>query len=142
MLIITIPIGIAQETALYDEDGNLKFDSSYSVDSKLLNTIRNIEGAVYSIYKEIEYPWQLAENGIGGFVIARIHVNNERLDIWCEIVKCSDPGFEDPVVKAVHKQALSILRRTKGLDNFIFYLPFKFEVETSPILKDMNENGN
>ncbi len=140
LLIAAIPQGKDQGTALYDESGKLKFDGDYSVDPVFLPFIRNIERVMHRIYQEIEYPWMLADNGIGGVVIAKIHVNNDRMDLYCEIANRSDPQLDAAVVKAVHKQALTILRCTKGTDNFVFFLPFKFEVTTSPILQDMEEH--
>lgn len=140
LLFIAIPLAKSQETILYNARGVLKFDSAYSINPKYLRSVAEIERSVHNIYREIEYPWKAAENHIGGIVIAKIHVDNAQLGTWCEIVKCTDPSFKEPVEKAVQRNSLTILRRTKGMDNFIFYLPFKFEVTATPILEDMKEN--
>ena len=139
LLVSSFSQGFSQETALYYDNGFLKYDTTLSVNPELLPTISEIEKVVHRIYRDIDYPWQAAENGVGALVIAKIHVSNDRLSTYCEIASSTHPAFNETVVNAVHKNSLTILRCTKGLDEFVFYLPFMFEATTSPILDDMKK---
>ena len=129
----------AQNSSLYNIKGYLRVDSTYKVSTEYLKYICELEtsGAFHKIYKNFEYPLICYENGVGGLVIAKIHLNRKDLRISCAIEKSKDIRLGNAVKDAVYESAVELFKSSPNECEIEFYLPFMFEVKlTLPLAED------
>jgi hypothetical protein len=106
----------------------------------MLVRMPQIESNLISIYNSIEYPREAYENSITGIVIAKVHVNYDILEVWCDIVKSAHPLFNDPIKIAIQNNSLSILKSLKNTEEEIIYLPFDFNITATSFTEDLKKN--
>ena len=132
-----------QSSLLYNSTGSLRIDSTYRVKTEDLKYIMfyETESVFHQIYENVEYPKKCYENGVGGFVIARVSLNRKDLSISCIIESTTDERLGRSVIDAVYKSSLHLFKATRTEDDVVFYLPFKFEVKSDTFDRELERNG-
>ena len=131
-----------QSTSLYTSTGALKIDPTYKIKTDYLKyiTIYENENVFHQIYENIDYPKKCYENRIGGLVIAKISLNRKNLSIVCTIEMARERLLGRAVIDAVYKSSLHLFKATPTDDEVVFYLPFKFEVESAKFNSELKKN--
>ncbi|MCW3789552.1 hypothetical protein [Plebeiibacterium sediminum] len=133
----------SQSSSLYNPEGILIVDTIYKINIEDLTYLSAYEeeNVFHKIYENIEYPKKCYENRVGGLVVAKISVNRKELNVTCVIERNSDILLGRSVMNAINKCSKIILNATTTDRNIVFYLPFKFEVNSSNFNLELNKNG-
>jgi outer membrane biosynthesis protein TonB len=134
---------LAQESALYNPEGQLRNAKQFSITKSLLEKMHHWECKyLYDIYNSIEYPKNSLEYGIQGNVYAEITIYEKNDSISCKIVRSADDALDDEVIRAItiNKKNFMVLGNYK--EPVILYLPFSFKLETDHFLELLKRNNS
>jgi len=135
-----------QESSIYNNNGKLKIDSTYSINPSRINDFLKIEKYFLpDIFNRLEYPFIASKYGIEGIVIAKVTIDKGNIT-HVQIVRYLDKFVEKSVISAIDTTSFrnKINEFTKinafTIINipFVFYIPFKFKLLDDTFQKDLN----
>lgn len=134
-------IGSAQQSAFYNSEGQLMFDSTYVIEASRLKDFEQIEKYVLpAVYNHIQYPPIAVANGISGNVIAEIQLHKDG-NVTVELLKSGHEIFNQTAIDAVNESYKVFQSLTKEIVlPFSFYVPFLFEYEKDSYKTDLKNN--
>ena len=139
LLILTSFSGFPQGTLLYNNYGQLRIDTTYSIEVGLLNRVSSIERNLCYLYDAVEYPDELIYNDIEGIVIAKIHIDNELSSFSCEVVKSTFSYLDKYVLDAINDCKDVFFPNKELYESYEIFLPFMFEADYKEFMDDMKD---
>ncbi|MFB6320622.1 hypothetical protein [Saccharicrinis sp. FJH54] len=130
---------MAQGTGLYTEDGALRFNNAYKVDTSLLKRIRYWECIfLEEIFNSIEYPKLLLDNNVQGFVVAQVDIFKLNDSVSCKIVsKSFDVNFDTTVVNSLLRNKSKLLWLGTTERPVSIYIPFQFVIKVEKLSESL-----
>ena len=141
-LILFSNIAVAQHSVLYDKNGKLIIDRSYSIDKNSYGKINLIEKYLLpAIYNNIKYPAVAREDGNEGVVIVQLSIDNKIMSYSYKIMRADAEVFKQPVLSFFSKLSKNIKDEIcPPGQSILVFIPVKFFITQNSFKKSFQKN--